>query len=241
MLTVWLTPHIKTLRMGSLARNNFTFCPIKCFFFVLVLLALTGAALVQLDDMFRGLRRRGETRCRFGEGGKTHTKIGKLRAFFCLKKKKEKEREAISASCSGVQLVKSLWEGERSLCRGGVSGGAFCAVTTLPPPEQAATEPGGDQLAGHQPRSVSGVETAASKVVPTAPSSYLLVSNPIVMRPNTVVNRQQQALRSGSPQDGVRGAFHGRQRPLQDADGTAGVPIDQHLYYCRVLLMHYCC
>lgn len=37
--------------MGSLARNNFTFCPIKCFFFVLVLLALTGAALVQLDDM----------------------------------------------------------------------------------------------------------------------------------------------------------------------------------------------
>lgn len=37
--------------MGSLARNNLTFCPIKCFFFVLVLLALTGAALVQLDDM----------------------------------------------------------------------------------------------------------------------------------------------------------------------------------------------
>lgn len=53
LLTVWLTPHIKTLRMGSLARNNFTFCPIKCFFFVLVLLALTGAALVQLDDMSR--------------------------------------------------------------------------------------------------------------------------------------------------------------------------------------------
>lgn len=49
--TVWLTPHIKTLRIGSLARNNFTFCPIKCFFFVFVLLALTGATLVQLDDM----------------------------------------------------------------------------------------------------------------------------------------------------------------------------------------------
>ena len=55
ILTVWLTPHIKTLRMGSLARNNFTFCPIKCFFFVLVLLALTGAALVQLDAMSVGL------------------------------------------------------------------------------------------------------------------------------------------------------------------------------------------
>lgn len=51
VFTVWLTPHIKTLSMGSLARNNFTFCPIKCFFFVLVLLALMGAALVQLDDM----------------------------------------------------------------------------------------------------------------------------------------------------------------------------------------------
>lgn len=53
-LTVWLTPHIKTLRIGSLARNNLTFCPIKCFFFVLVLLALTGAAPVQLDDMSPG-------------------------------------------------------------------------------------------------------------------------------------------------------------------------------------------
>lgn len=52
---MWLTPHINTLRMGSLARNNFTFCPIKCFFFVLVLLALTAAALVLLDDMMLAL------------------------------------------------------------------------------------------------------------------------------------------------------------------------------------------
>lgn len=36
-LTEWLTPHIKTLSTGSLARNTFTFCCTKCFFFVLVL------------------------------------------------------------------------------------------------------------------------------------------------------------------------------------------------------------
>lgn len=36
-LTEWLTPHMKTLRTGSLARNTFTFCCTKCFFLVLVL------------------------------------------------------------------------------------------------------------------------------------------------------------------------------------------------------------
>ena len=35
-LTEWLTPHMKTLSTGSLARNTFTFCWTKCFFFVLV-------------------------------------------------------------------------------------------------------------------------------------------------------------------------------------------------------------
>lgn len=56
LVTVWFTPHISTLRIGSLARNSFTFWHTKCFFFVLVLLALSGATatavvLVQLDDM----------------------------------------------------------------------------------------------------------------------------------------------------------------------------------------------
>lgn len=53
---MWFTPHIRTLRIGSLARNSFTFWHTKCFFLVLVLLALSGATatavvLVQLDDM----------------------------------------------------------------------------------------------------------------------------------------------------------------------------------------------
>jgi hypothetical protein len=56
VVTVWFTPHIRTLRIGSLARNSFTFWHTKCFFLVLVLLALSGATatavvLVQLDDM----------------------------------------------------------------------------------------------------------------------------------------------------------------------------------------------
>lgn len=56
LVTVWFTPHIRTLRIGSLARNSFTFWHTKCFFLVLVLLALSGATatavvLVQLDDM----------------------------------------------------------------------------------------------------------------------------------------------------------------------------------------------
>lgn len=56
LVTVWFTPHIRTLRIGSLARNSFTFWHTKCFFLVLVLLALSGATatavvLVQLEDM----------------------------------------------------------------------------------------------------------------------------------------------------------------------------------------------
>ena len=38
---MWFTPHIRTLRIGSLARNSFTFWHTKCFFLVLVLLART--------------------------------------------------------------------------------------------------------------------------------------------------------------------------------------------------------
>lgn len=94
-LTVWLTPHIKTLRMGSLARNNFTFCPIKCFFFVLVLLALTGAALVQLDDMSQagnlGYARRQSLSLRASAHTHTQKKTWKLRAF---------KKKTTSASCS---------------------------------------------------------------------------------------------------------------------------------------------
>lgn len=47
-----------------------------------------------------------------------------------------------------VHLATSLWVGFSVLFLG-VSGGAFCAVTTLPPPEQAAAESRA-QLAGHQ-------------------------------------------------------------------------------------------
>lgn len=39
-LTVWLAPHMRTLSSGSEARNSFTFWQTKCFFLVLVLLAL---------------------------------------------------------------------------------------------------------------------------------------------------------------------------------------------------------
>lgn len=41
-----MTPHMRTLSSGSLARNNFTFCATKCFFLVLVLLAMTGTMLL---------------------------------------------------------------------------------------------------------------------------------------------------------------------------------------------------
>lgn len=42
--------------------------------------------------------------------------------------------------------------------------------------------------------------------------------------PEIVVSPQQPALRSGSPQDGVRAALHMQQRLQQVAAGTAGVP-----------------
>lgn len=35
--TEWLTPHIRTLRTGSLARRTSTFCWTKCFFLVFLL------------------------------------------------------------------------------------------------------------------------------------------------------------------------------------------------------------
>lgn len=45
-LTEWLTPHITTLSRGSLARKSFTFWATKCFFLVLVLLAMDAAMLL---------------------------------------------------------------------------------------------------------------------------------------------------------------------------------------------------
>lgn len=84
--------------MGSLARNNFTFCPIKCFFFVLVLLALTGAALVQLDDMSREFRVR---KTALTVAHTTETKIGKLRAF----------KKIYKCIVLVVQLAAGLWAG----------------------------------------------------------------------------------------------------------------------------------
>lgn len=41
LLTVWLTPHMRMLRRGSEARKSLTFWQTKCFFFVLVLEALS--------------------------------------------------------------------------------------------------------------------------------------------------------------------------------------------------------
>ena len=43
---------IKTLSRGSLARNSFTFCDTKCFFFVFVLLAIVEARLLAAEAMF---------------------------------------------------------------------------------------------------------------------------------------------------------------------------------------------
>lgn len=51
-LTEWFTPHIKTLSSGSLARNSFTFWDTKCFFLVLVLLAMDAARLLAAEAMF---------------------------------------------------------------------------------------------------------------------------------------------------------------------------------------------
>lgn len=50
-----------------------------------------------------------------------------------------------------VQLVAILRARERKRVLMGVSAGAFCAVTTLPPTEQAAVE-SREQLTGHQIR-----------------------------------------------------------------------------------------
>lgn len=103
----------------------------------------------------------------------------------------------------------------------GVSGGAFCAVTTLPPPEQAAAESRA-QLAGHQAsqgslspvRQPGALHTRQDSSSPLPWMSatlqktavmllYLLVSNPIMMRLR-LLSVTKPALRSGSPQDGVR-------------------------------------
>lgn len=51
-LTEWWTPHISTLRRGSLDRKSFFFCGMKCFFFVLVLLAMEEARLATPEAMF---------------------------------------------------------------------------------------------------------------------------------------------------------------------------------------------
>lgn len=49
-LTVWLTPHIKTLSTGSLARKTSTFCWTKCFFFVFLLDARVLRVEVMLGE-----------------------------------------------------------------------------------------------------------------------------------------------------------------------------------------------
>lgn len=46
-LTVWLTPHIRTLSTGSLARKTSTFCCTKCFFLVFLL----DARLLRVEVM----------------------------------------------------------------------------------------------------------------------------------------------------------------------------------------------
>lgn len=73
-LTEWLTPHMRTLSSGSLARNNFTFCATKCFFLVLVLLAMTGTMLLgaamALPAEAAGGREGGKKGGRAGEKGR---------------------------------------------------------------------------------------------------------------------------------------------------------------------------
>lgn len=49
-LTVWLTPHIRTLSTGSLARKTSTFCCTKCFFLVFLLDARLLRAEVMLGE-----------------------------------------------------------------------------------------------------------------------------------------------------------------------------------------------
>lgn len=118
----------------------------------------------------------------------------------------------------------------------GVSGRAFCAVTTLPPPEQAAAE-SREQLAGHQ----ATEQPVSSEHAEPSPGSSSPLPSVSVTRtwretvslacgesrhdaPEIVVSRRQPALSSGSPQDGVRAALHRPQRRPQAAAGTAGVP-----------------
>lgn len=47
---MWLTPHIRTLSTGSLARKTSTFCCTKCFFFVFLLAAREPRAEVMLGE-----------------------------------------------------------------------------------------------------------------------------------------------------------------------------------------------
>ncbi|KAF6724580.1 hypothetical protein FQA47_015863 [Oryzias melastigma] len=85
----------------------------------------------------------------------------------------------------------------------GVNGGAFCAVTTLPPPEQAAVE-SRERLTGHR--------------ATAQPRDFLMKSRPVAQRqviPSWCARRLPSAaaasrtLRSGLPQDGARAAFDG--------------------------------
>lgn len=117
--------------MGSLARNNFTFCPIKCFFFVLVLLALIGAALVQLDDMSQ-------------PGNSEYAR----RQSLSLRASVHKENIGERFKNLQVHRARCPTRGEITVSTA-VSGRAFCAANTLPLLEQAAAE-SREQLAGHQ-------------------------------------------------------------------------------------------
>lgn len=142
-LTVWLTPHIKTLRMGSLARNNFTFCPIKCFFFVLVLLALTAAALVQLADM-SAFRRRSQKQLKKNKNknwGENYVKCVKQRSY---------EGGELD-KCIVVQLSVRLWVG----C---VNGSQRWSILRRHHPSSARAGRGGVQRAANRP---SGYSAAA--------------------------------------------------------------------------------
>lgn len=79
-LTEWFTPHMRTLSSGSLARKSLTFWATKCFFLVLVLLAITdtilpGAAMGAAEEQPRRKRRKRTARVSApepltGRGGK---------------------------------------------------------------------------------------------------------------------------------------------------------------------------
>lgn len=118
-----------------------------------------------------------------------------------------------------------------------VSGGAFCAVTTLPP-EQATVE-SGDQLAerrASRPSSYRGgvclcgaAETrrAAPRLSPAVcnPKNqrrvfHLELGNPIMMRLRLLSVTTNQRL--GSPQDGVCVALASQERPQQADRGATG-------------------